>query len=139
MRMIPRVKDFMTKQPYTINEQTSIAEAQQTMKKYNIRHLPVVINNKVVGIVSDRDLKSAGSVKASPLALQVKYIYHEQPYTVDPNTPLDEVAKEMAKHHYGSAIIVKDDQLVGIFTTVDACRALAHLLESYHLDHGGEE
>lgn len=139
MRMIPRVKDFMTKQPYTIDEHTSIAEAQQIMKKYNIRHLPVVINNKVVGIVSDRDLKSAGSVKASPLTLQVKYIYHEQPYSVDPNTPLDEVAKEMAKHHYGSAMIVKGDQLVGIFTTVDACRALAFLLESYHLDHEESE
>lgn len=139
MRMIPRVKDYMTKQPYTITEHTSIAEAQQTMKRYNIRHLPVVINNKVVGIVSDRDLKSASGVKASPLTLQVKYIYHEQPYTVDPNTPLDEVAKEMAKHHYGSAIIVKDEQLVGIFTTVDACRALSELLQSYHLDHGENE
>ncbi|MBP9853577.1 MAG: CBS domain-containing protein [Candidatus Omnitrophica bacterium] len=137
--MIPRVKDFMTKQPYTITEQTSIAEADKIMKKYNIRHLPVVTNNKVVGMVSDRDLKSANSVKASPLTLQVKYLYHEKPYSVDPNTTLDEVAKEMAKHHYGSAIIVKDDQLVGIFTTVDACKALAFLLESYHLGGGDEQ
>lgn len=134
MHLMPRVKDYMTRQPYSIDEQTSIAEADRTMRKYNIRHLPVVVNNKVVGIVSDRDVKSVGSIKASPETLQVKFILHEQPYTVDPNTTLDEVAKQMAMHHYGSAIIVDNDQLVGIFTTVDACRALSKVLENYYLD-----
>ena len=131
---MPRVKDYMTRQPYSIDEQTSIAEADRTMRKYNIRHLPVVVNNKVVGILSDRDVKSVGSIKASPETLQVKFILHEQSYTVDPNTTLDEVAKQMAMHHYGSAIIVDNDQLVGIFTTVDACRALSTVLENYYLD-----
>lgn len=134
MHLMPRVKDYMTRQPYSIDDQTSIAEADRTMRKYNIRHLPVVVNGKVVGIVSDRDVKSVGSIKASPETLQVKFILHEQPYIVDPNATLDDVAKEMSQHHYGSAIIVEDGQLVGIFTTVDACRALAEVLANYYLD-----
>lgn len=134
MRLMPRVKDYMTPQPYSIDDQTSIAEAERTMKKYNIRHLPVVVNNKVVGILSDRDVKSVGSIKASPETLQAKFVLHEQPYIVDPNATLDDVARTMAQHHYGSAIIVDKDQLVGIFTTVDACKALSKVLESHYLE-----
>jgi acetoin utilization protein AcuB len=51
---------------------------------------------------------------------------------VSPDSPLDEVALEMAENRYGSAIIVQDKKVVGIFTTVDACRALAAILETRH-------
>jgi acetoin utilization protein AcuB len=49
-------------------------------------------------------------------------------YAVSPNTPLDEVATTKAEQKYGSALVVQNEHIVGIFTTVDACRALAELL-----------
>lgn len=50
------------------------------------------------------------------------------PYTVTPDTPLDEVVATMAEHKYGCAVVMQNRHLVGIFTTVDACRACADLL-----------
>lgn len=134
MRLMPRIKDYMTRQPYSIEDSASIAQAEQVMRKYNVRHLPVLNNTKVVGVISDRDIKSVASIKASPDTLQIKFILRDKPYIVDPNTTLDEVSKMMAQHHYGSAVVIEKNVLVGIFTTVDACRALAEILENYLTD-----
>jgi acetoin utilization protein AcuB len=54
----------------------------------------------------------------------------EEPYSVTPETPLDEVVATMAEHKYGSAVIVQNAHVVGVFTTVDACRALSELLNT---------
>lgn len=51
-------------------------------------------------------------------------------YAVDPNTSLDVVAEALAEHKYGSAVVLQNGKVVGIFTTNDACRALAELLHS---------
>ena len=50
-------------------------------------------------------------------------------FTVGPRSALRTVTAEMAEHKYGCAIIVEKDEVVGVFTTVDACRALSTLLE----------
>jgi acetoin utilization protein AcuB len=47
---------------------------------------------------------------------------------VEPGAPLDEVAREMAEHKHGSVVIVQNQKVLGIFTSVDACRALYDLL-----------
>jgi acetoin utilization protein AcuB len=49
-------------------------------------------------------------------------------YSVAPNAPLSEVVSELAKHKYGSAVVVENDKVVGIFTLVDVCIAFAELL-----------
>jgi acetoin utilization protein AcuB len=51
-------------------------------------------------------------------------------YCVDPHVPLRDVALAMAEHKYGSAVVMSGQKVVGIFTTVDACRALADLLHA---------
>ena len=51
-------------------------------------------------------------------------------YAVEPETALDVVADTMAEHKYGSAVVIQNDKVVGIFTTNDACHALADLLHS---------
>jgi len=51
-------------------------------------------------------------------------------YSVAPEAPLDEVVSEMASRKYGSAIVMQNEKVVGIFTTVDVCRALADLLHT---------
>ena len=54
----------------------------------------------------------------------------EQPYTVEPETPLDQVARTMAEKKFGSAVVLQNHKVVGIFTTVDACQALSELLQT---------
>jgi acetoin utilization protein AcuB len=54
----------------------------------------------------------------------------DDPYQVAPETPINEVANTMAKERLGSAVVVKNGRVVGIFTTVDACRCLAEVLET---------
>ena len=53
----PTVKDFMTEMPHTINEDLSLKKAMEMMHEYGCRHLPVLHGGKVVGILSDRDIK----------------------------------------------------------------------------------
>lgn len=51
-------------------------------------------------------------------------------YTVAPEAPIDEVVREMSQHKYGSAVVVDNGKVVGVFTTVDALRILADVLTS---------
>ena len=61
--------------------------------------------------------------------LKVRDAYVDKPCVVPASTPLATVARTMAEHHIGSAIVTKHDKLVGIFTVTDACRSLAQVLE----------
>lgn len=130
----PLIQKFMTCQPHAIEAGETVQSASKMMSDLKIRHLPVMEKGKVSGIISDRDIKMALSfVDANPRLLLVKDISHENPYIVDPNAHLSDVVRQMADKYYGSAIVVQNGKLVGIFTTVDACRALAALLEvRYH-------
>lgn len=131
---IPIIQKFMTCNPISIEGSFSVAEAQSLMKEKSIRHLPVMNGGKVIGIVSDRDIHQATSlVDVDPNKVAVEDICQTHVYSASPDTPLDYVAREMAEHHYGSAVIVQNGKLVGIFTTVDVCTALVQVLEQrYH-------
>lgn len=123
------VEDFMTRQPYTISRRGSILEAQRMMAVYRIRHLPIMSGKKVYGIVSDRDIKMAlGFVDARPDKMTVSQIGRQKPYMAGLKTPLAKVADTMARRQIGCALIHKNRKLVGIFTTVDACKALSKVL-----------
>lgn len=119
----------MTIIPYFTDAFDTLKKAQQIMNIYGIRHLPVLENKKVVGIISDRDIKMALSHSSKTIEeLLVRDAHTPNPYTVDPETPLKKIAQEMAKMHYGSVLVMDGDNLVGIFTTVDACRVLAETI-----------
>lgn len=125
----PKVQKYMTCQPNAIEASETLSEAQRMMGELNIRHLPVMNEGKIYGVISDRDVKmAAGIVGASAESLIIADVCHVDPYCVHPDTDLHEVVDEMAVHHYGCAIVVQNDKLVGIFTTVDVCRALSDIL-----------
>jgi acetoin utilization protein AcuB len=101
------------------------------MRRHRIRHLPVTAQRQIVGMVSDRDIKLVlGPDFAYPpeKELTVRDVCVEDPYIVTASTPVAVVADTMAKRHIGSAVVTKKQALVGIFTSTDACRALARLL-----------
>jgi acetoin utilization protein AcuB len=122
----------MTPQPQTIRPGAPLEEARSLMEQKGIRHLPVTDEKgAVVGIVSERDLTLVmGLDGLNPARFVVMDVCHPRPYVVDPDTSLAVVAKEMATRHIGSAIVAGGGKLLGIFTTVDACRELAARLSS---------
>lgn len=129
-KMEPVIQKFMSYLPQSIDSEKTLAEAQRLMSDHKIRHLPVMKNGKVFGILSERDIKTAvGLVGADPLKLKAGDVCHGDPYRVEPMTPLHEVTDTMAEHHYGCALIVQNEKLVGIFTTVDACKAISEILQ----------
>jgi acetoin utilization protein AcuB len=134
MKRIPQVIAFMTPFPYSIDVDAPLVDAHKMMREGHFRHLPVTSNANIVGVLTDRDIKLAlGPEFGSPdeRELTVRDAYIDAPCVVPASTPLATVARTMAEHHIGSAIVTKKDKLVGIFTVTDACRALAQLLEGH--------
>ncbi len=128
---IPSIQKYMTTTPHSIGVDQTLARAHQAMRDNAIRHLPVLSGGRLVGILTDRDLGLVESLKdVDPAEVTVEDAMSTSVYAVAPDAPLDEVASTMAEHRYGSAIVMQNDKVVGIFTTVDACRALAELLHT---------
>ena len=127
----PTVQKIMTHIPESIEVAASVKDAQAVMSKMKIRHLPVMKDGKVFGVVTERDIRLAmGLVQLNAALLKVSDVCHEQPYAVEPDTPIGQVAATMAEEKYGSALVVQNGKLVGIVTTVDICRALVWVLET---------
>jgi acetoin utilization protein AcuB len=128
---LPRVRQFMTRIPYTIPSDATLRAAADRMVEYNVRHLPVLDKGTVIGMLSDRDVKLVSGLDEADLNnMRVSDACHGVPYIVARDAPLREVASTMAKKRYGSAIVTEHGRVVGIFTTVDACRALATLIDT---------
>lgn len=123
------VQRYMTVGPQVVSVRQSIAQAHQLMREKGVRHLPVVDGARLVGVVSQRDLYLLETLKGvDPATETVEEAMTRDPFTVRPETPLDEVAQAMADGKYGSAVVVDKGAVIGVFTTVDALRALASLL-----------
>lgn len=130
-KTIPTIQKYMTTSPHSIGNDQNLVTAQKMMTKYGIRHLPVLNDGKVVGIISDRDVKFLESLKeVDPATVKMEDIYAEQVFTASPFSKLDDVCDVMAENKYGCAVITDNEKLVGIFTWVDALRAMSELLKT---------
>jgi acetoin utilization protein AcuB len=124
----------MTPFPYSIDVDAPLEEAHKLMREHHFRHLPVTSHRAIVGVLTDRDIKLIlGPDFGSPSEreLKVREAYVEQPCVVPASTSVATIARTMADNHIGSAIVTKNDKLVGIFTVTDACRALAQVLDDH--------
>lgn len=130
-KAIPKIQKYMTTAPISIDRKETIASAHKVMRDNDIRHLPVLEDEKLVGIVSQRDLNLIETLKdVDPQKVLVDDAMTTNPYTVSPDANLDEVVAEMAEQKYGSALVVQNHKVVGVFTTVDAMRAFSELLQA---------
>lgn len=142
MKHLPLIKSVMTPFPYAIDIDAPIEEARAFMQRQNIRHLPVISGGKLVGVVSDRDIKLyLGPDLDYPEASETKVrdVYLDKPYVVDLNESLDNVLTVMAEKHIGSALVTRDGKLAGLFTATDACRSFAEHLRKQFRPSGGDE
>lgn len=130
---IATVRKYMTECPDTIDDDAFLDDARAQMGRRNVRHLPVVHDDVLVGIVSDRDVNLTDAVaKERPRSqpLLVRDAMNEVVFSCGPDAHLHAVAAEMARMRIGSAVIVEREhplRIVGVFTTTDALRALAEL------------
>jgi acetoin utilization protein AcuB len=137
MKTIPQIQKFMTPMPHSVGLKIALSTAHTMMREHGIRHLPVQEAGKLVGVLTDRDIKLAGSFRGSG-ELLVEDVMTPEPYTVTPQAPVDHVVAEMARHKYGCVLIQQDNgKLVGIFTATDALRVLEALLHQNYRDSSG--
>lgn len=119
----------MTLQPCTVDVALSVDDAGDRMSANNIRHLLVLQDTRLVGVLSSRDIAFARGL-LGPKAKQssIADAMSTSVYTCSVDAPLQDVAAEMEGHRYGCAVILDDDFVVGIFTTTDAMRAIRVLV-----------
>ncbi len=130
-KAIPTVSKYMTTSPHSIGTDQNLKVASELMEKYKIRHLPVLERGLLLGLISDRDLKTAiGLRDLDPTRATVAEIAREEVYVTSPDAPLDQVVRTMAQKRYGSAVVMDNHKMVGIFTAVDALGALDELLHT---------
>lgn len=130
-KTIPSVRRFMTMSPITLAPNAAIAQAHSVMREKHIRHLPVCDGPRVVGMFTDGDLYRAESIAGVDTEkLMVQDVMVSKPYTVSPDAPIDEVVQEMAGKKFGSAVVVDNGKVVGVFTATDALNAFAELLQT---------
>jgi acetoin utilization protein AcuB len=125
----PSIEQFMTRSPHTIGRDQPLATAHRMMREHGIRHLPVLEGGRLAGIISERDLLFVDRLfGVDPERVPVSEAMSQDVYAVSLRAPLLDVAAEMADHKYGSAVVMHGGRVTGVFTTVDALRALKTML-----------
>jgi len=117
------VRDSMTASPKTVAGSASVSEAAKLMADENVGSLPVVEGDKLIGIVTDRDLVVQVVARGQdPDTVLVSDIYSEKPVVASPDDPLDEALKRMASEQVRRLPVVSDGRLVGILAQADVAR-----------------
>jgi acetoin utilization protein AcuB len=127
-RRIP-IQKYMTPAIHFAAPGESVLVAYRRMLEHDIRHLPVVDADRLLGVLFKSDLKLIESLPDGTVEkIPVSDLMVTEFYTVGPDEALDVAAREMSKRKYGSALVVQAGQVVGVFTTTDALKALSDSL-----------
>jgi len=144
------VRDIMRSPAVAISADTTLQDAYRLMQEKGIRHLPVVEGEKLVGVITDRDLRLATSALAPipfPTGSRVAAVMSRSPLTTDASDPLEEAARTMRERKIGCLPVLDDGRLIGIITGLDLLDALISMtgadkpsgrLEVRLPDHPGE-
>jgi CBS domain-containing protein len=126
------VEELMTRKLVTLSEDDDVVRGDDLLAKYDIRHLPVVREGKLVGLVSQRDLIRALArherTPGSP-PVQVRDIMTRSPETLRPTSSVREAIHKMLDHKFGCVPVVEGDKLVGLLTETDLIRLADRLLD----------
>jgi acetoin utilization protein AcuB len=134
-----KVGDRMTREVISVDKDDPIRVAMEIREEKRIRRFPVLDSGKLVGIVTDRDLRNAtaSSVVLTEKkyhdflldAVKVESVMTPNPTTVTPGTPLEKAARTVIDMRVGGLPVVEDGELVGMITETDLLEALVDLLE----------
>jgi acetoin utilization protein AcuB len=128
----------MTANPYTISYDASINEAIELMREKNIKRIPVVNGDKVVGMLTHVDIQTLSSPKATTLSVfELNYLLSKakvgdamtkEVITISPDALLEEAAVLMRENRISSLVVMENNRLVGIITESDIFDAFIDLL-----------
>lgn len=133
-------RELMTPDPLTVTPQASIAEVWDLMREADVRHIPVVQADGLVGMVSDRDLgrvdiarllnvEGAGALR-DELAMPIVGLMSSAVLTVGPEAEIGEVIDLLIEHKIGAVPVVREEtrEVLGIISYVDVLRGLSGVL-----------
>jgi acetoin utilization protein AcuB len=119
---------FMTPQPLTIGRKEPLMTAHRLMNEHRVRHLPVLEKGELIGVVTQRDLYLLETIRGVDIDSDVvEDAMTSDTYAVPASAPIAEVARHMARHRYGCAVVLERGKVAGIFTVTDAMRLVAKL------------
>jgi len=118
------VASRMNKKPITVSPRDTLAEAAAKMRSGNFRHLPIVEDGKLVGMISDHDIRQHQGHLADT---RVTAAMIENPISVGPDRALEEAAEIMLERKIGGLPVVEKEKLVGIITTTDVLSAFVEI------------
>lgn len=124
MKRSEPVSRWMTPAPWTLDEDETVERAAEIFRTQRIRHLPVLRERRLVGMLSERDMFVAAQF-AQTSGLKVGVLMAPNPVVVAPDSMLSTVAERLWVTSEGAAVVVEDGHVLGVFTAVDALRALA--------------
>jgi acetoin utilization protein AcuB len=134
-------RDLMTPNPVTVTPQASVAEAWDLMRELDIRHVPVIQGDALVGMLSDRDLAyldvarvlttDGADALRRELTTPVIKVMRSDVIFVEPETDVSDVVELLIENKIGAIPVVRPDtrEVVGIVSYIDALRALQDLLQ----------
>ena len=141
------MREMIRRNPVTISPDASFSEARSIIHRRGIRHLPVVDNDhRVVGIVTDADIRKAAPSDATTLSIyELNYLLDnlkvsafmtpkDKLITITPDTLIEEAVQLMRDHKIGCLPVLEGENLYGIFTETDA---LDHLVDIFGLKEKG--
>ena len=137
------VKDWMTENVITLDENESIVKAMQILKEHKIRRIPITSEGKLVGIITDKDIKDATPSKLTSFdvhefyyllsELKLKDIMTKDPITVYPEDTIEYAAVLMLENKIsGLPVINKDRFVVGIITQTDIFKLFVNMSGVYY-------
>lgn len=124
------IHEVMHPDPVTVSPGTKLNEAYRIMEDKNIRHLPVVDDEKIVGVVTDRDLRLATSMLTQnpfDIETRIEKVMSHPVQTAHPSDPIEIATRTMRELKIGCMPVVEDNKLVGIVTGMDLLDALLRL------------
>jgi acetoin utilization protein AcuB len=126
--LMPQINRYMTREPYSVSSTETLARARTLMVSHQIRHLPVIDGERLVGVIADRDLVAIESIPGVDLAhIEVARLM-TAPVQVWGETPLDEVGEIMMQRKTDCIVVQGGHGVAGIFTSSDAVAALTDLV-----------
>ena len=118
------IREAMTPSPTTVETGTTAAEAARTMKSEDVGSLPVVEGERLVGVITDRDLTIRILAEGKGIDTTVGEIASKDVVTVDPQQTLEEAARVMAEHQIRRLPVTEEDgKLVGILAQADVAQS----------------
>ncbi len=139
-----QVEKWMNREVVTVAPDDSFRVALNLIRQKGIRHLPVVEGRRLVGIVTDRDLRQAAPSGATSLSihelhyllekLAIREVMTKQVVTIRPEQTVEEAAMLLLGHRIGGLPVVRDGELVGILTETDILQAFLQLRGKGPLD-----